>query len=353
MKILYIIPNLNVGGVSKIVHELAEGFLQRQYEIVIIALNKHEKDLIIPSNIKIIELNIKSQSDLFKGVVELLNIVKFEKPDIIHSHTVYSHLFARVISLFFKRCKYIASEHGTMNKSLSNNIAFKLMSYTNFLSDIITNVSQASVNSYIKFGVVGKNKIIRVYNGIDLEKFNNLRKVTRIKKILYVGRISKEKNLHLLIDFMKALPDDIYHCDIVGDGDDLDRIMKYASSQQVTHKVTFLGKRLDVPELMKNYDILLLTSFTEGLPTVVIEAIACRLLVLSTDCGGVKEILEGFEFLVAKNNDVQDLLKKFLSLDQMDLNVIIEKLYQKVSCNFSKQHMITAWESIYKDILGN
>lgn len=351
MKLLYILPNLNVGGVSRVVNELATGMVQKYHDVVIVTLNKHEKQVHVLKDIKIIELNIQDKSALFSGVSKLINIIKFEKPDIVHSHTVYSHLFVRAAAIFCKKPKYIASEHGTMNESLSKSVGFKLMRFTNFLSDLITNVSQSSVNSYVKYRIVNNKKIVCVYNGVDLDKFKSSKKTNKITKILYVGRISKEKNLHLLIDFMKALPNDIYQCDIVGDGDQLEIIKKYAVTQKVEDKVVFLGKRLDVPKIMKEYDILILTSFTEGLPTVLIEAIASRLLVLSTNCGGVKEILEGFDFLIAKNNDKKDLLNKFLNLKKMDLNSIIENLYQRIKSNFSKQNMISAWENIYKDIV--
>lgn len=353
MKILYVIPNLNVGGVSRIVNELATGMVQKHHDVIIVTLNRHEKQVHVFKDIKIVELNVQNKSALFSGVSKLINIIKFEKPDIVHSHTVYSHLFVRAAALFCKKPKYIASEHGTMNELLSKSFGFKLMNLTNFLSDLITNVSQSSVNSYVEYGIVNNKKIVCVYNGIDLGKFNSSKKTNKINKILYVGRISKEKNLHLLIDFIKALPNDIYKCDIVGDGDQLETIKKYAVTQKVENRVTFLGKRLDVSDIMKEYDILILTSFTEGLPTVLIEAIASRLLVLSTDCGGVKEILEGYDFLVVNNNDKKDLLKKFLNLERMDLNSIIEDLYQKIKDNFSKQHMISAWENIYKGIINN
>ncbi|MBD8009239.1 glycosyltransferase [Acinetobacter pecorum] len=353
MKLLYVLPNLNVGGVSRVVNELATGMMQNEHQVIIVTLNEHYRQVRILNNIKIIELKVKYKKDLLRGILKLINIIKFEKPDIVHSHTVYSHIFVRVAKIFCTKPKYIASEHGTMNYLLSKGIGFKLMKFTNSFSDLITNVSQSSVESYVKYKIVNKNKIICVYNGIDLEEYYCLKKTHKINKILYVGRISKEKNLHLLIDFLKALPEGAYKCDIVGDGDQLEAIKQYAVSQNVENKVIFLGKRLDVPDIMKEYDILILTSFTEGLPTVLIEAIASKLLVLSTDCGGVKEILEGFEYLVVNNNDKNDLLNKFLNLEKMDLDLIRESLYQKIKNNFSKQIMISVWENIYQDIVEN
>ena len=142
MKILYVIPNLNVGGVSRVVNDLATGTLDKGYNVTILTLNEHDKAVYISDRIKVIEAHIKSKKSLLTGILKISKIINSEKPDIIHSHTVYAHLFTRAASIFSKKTKYIASEHGTMNHALSKAIGFKLMKKTNFLSHLITNVSQ-------------------------------------------------------------------------------------------------------------------------------------------------------------------------------------------------------------------
>jgi len=346
MKILYVIPNLNVGGVSRVVTDLATGMLDKGHDITIVTLNKHEKSVYISERIKVIQACIKSKKSLLIGIFKIAKIINSEKPDIVHSHTVYSHLFVRMASLFCLKTKYIASEHGTMNETLSGAIGFNLMKKTNFLSDLLTNVSKSSVDSYVKYDVVKNNKMICVYNGVNFNKFEKKDYIDGLNKILYVGRITKEKNLHLLIDILKEVN---YTCDIVGVGDQLDIIKDYVIQSNLNDRVKFLGERLDVPAIMKNYDILFLTSLTEGLPTVLIEAIAAKILVLSTDCGGVKEILEGFDCLVAESNNKIDFLDRFNNLKGQDLNFLVDSLYSSVESKFSQENMIVSWENIYQN----
>lgn len=350
MKVLYILPNLNVGGVSRIVNDLATGMLNKGHQVVILTLNAHDPIVKLDNRIKLIQAKIAKKSDLLKGVAFIKKVIQTEQPDIVHSHTVYAHLFTRAASIFYKKAKYIASEHGTMNHALSKGIAFKLMKKTNFLSHLMTNVSQKSVESYIQNGLVKQMKCI--YNGVDFEKFHKKTQMSSLNKILYVGRISKEKNLKLLIDVVDELKDAQYSCDIIGDGDQLQTIQDYASTKANTDRIHFLGKRVDVPEIIKNYDILFLTSYTEGLPTVLIEAIAANILVLSTDCGGVKEILEDFNYLVAQNDDKDDFLTKFYCLEKLELNSLMNQLHKKVQEKFSKENMIISWEKVYMNILN-
>lgn len=350
MKVLYILPNLNIGGVSRIVNDLATGMVAKGHEVVILTLNAQDTAVAVDQRVKILQAKITNKFDLLKGIAFIRKVINFEKPDIVHSHTVYAHLFARAASIFSKKAKYIASEHGTMNPALSKAIGFKLMKRTNFFSDLMTNVSQKSVESYIQNGLISNMQCI--YNGVDFEKFKKKNEINTIKKILYVGRISKEKNLKLLIDIVTDLKDPKYTCDIIGDGDQLQNIKDYALTKANADKINFLGKRIDVPEIIKNYDILFLTSYTEGLPTVLIEAIAAKVLVLTTDCGGVNEILEGFEFLVAKNDHKEDFLNKLHSLEQQDLNLLMNALHLKVREKFSKENMIDSWEKVYMNILS-
>lgn len=351
MKIMYVIPNIDIGGVSTIVNSLALGMTDNRHDVMIVALNKYENKILELEKIKIIELNICNKKMIFSGVLKLIKLINCERPDIVHSHTVYSHLFVRAASLFCGGVKYIASEHTTMDEKLSHGSGFRLMKASNFLSDLITNVSESSVQSYFKYNIVSNGKMLCVYNGIDLKKFEKSEPKNKISKILFVGRICKEKNLPLLIDLMKDLSKKGCVCDIIGQGDLLDEIKLHALNQNVHNVVNFLGQRLDIPKIMKNYDILILPSITEGLPTVLIEAIASKILVLSTDCGGVREILDNYNYLIAKNNNKDDLLKKFLNLEKMDLNLIINDLYNSVNSRFSMQNMISAWEDIYQNIL--
>lgn len=345
MKILYILPNLNVGGVSRIVNDLATGMVAKGHEVVILTLNAQDTAVAVDQRVKILQAKITNKFDLLKGIAFIRKVINFEKPDIVHSHTVYAHLFTRAASIFSKKTKYIASEHGTMNPKLSKAIGFTLMKSTNFLSHLITNVSQKSVESYIECGIV-KNMTC-IYNGVDFNKFETKNEINEVRKILYVGRISKEKNLNLLIDILAELNDSKYICDIVGDGDQLSSIRDYCRTKEISNQVNFLGKRLDVPKIMKDYDILFLTSFTEGLPTVLIEAISAKILVMSTDCGGVKEILGEFDFLVAKNNNKEDFIKKFYALKELNPNLLVNELYRKVKRQFSQENMILSWEKVY------
>ena len=191
-----------------------------------------------------------------------------------------------------------------------------------------------------------------IYNGVDFEKFDKKNEINSLNKILYIGRISKEKNLKLLIDVVGELKDAQYSCDIIGDGDQLQYIKDYALTKENADRINFLGKRVDVPEIIKNYDILFLTSYTEGLPTVLIEAIAAKILVLSTDCGGVTEILEDFNFLVVQNDDKDDFLTKFCRLEKLEPNALMNQLHKKAQEKFSKENMIISWENVYMNILN-
>ncbi|MHC6222071.1 glycosyltransferase family 4 protein [Arthrobacter sp. MMS24-S77] len=130
-------------------------------------------------------------------------------------------------------------------------------------------------------------KLLVVPNGVDTSKFYPHDQATSFAtKVLYVGRASPEKNRALLIPIWKELDARGFPgtMSIVGsnDTDDL--------ASEIPSTVHILGDRNDVHELLRESAVLILTSLREGLPTVVLEALASGVPVVTSDLPGLREI---------------------------------------------------------------
>lgn len=129
--------------------------------------------------------------------------------------------------------------------------------------------------------LVESNQVKMVYNAVDAEKFkyneeirNTKRKELGLesKRILgHVGNFCYQKNQEFLLELIKRL-DGNYHLVLVGTGNDFETVQKKIIDEQLTKKVTLLGVRNDVNELLQAFDIFLLPSRFEGLPIVGVEA---------------------------------------------------------------------------------
>lgn len=159
-----------------------------------------------------------------------------------------------------------------------------------------------------------EEQIELIYNGIDLSRFDK-RRYNSVKEreklrlrtdefvIGYVGRIDTVKNLQLLISSAKMLVSDYrfnkFKVVIVGpDHGDMFNIQKLSHELGIADKVVLTGLRKDIPNLLSAFDIFTITSFCEGMPTAVIEAMAMGLPIISTATGSIPEMIENNGFLV-------------------------------------------------------
>lgn len=184
-------------------------------------------------------------------------------------------------------------------------------------SDIIIAVDEGTRNYYQQQYPSVAYKIRVVPIGIDLDKFrlmdrNHLRRKYGFKsddKIIgYIGRLEKEKDLDFLLNcvrpLMKIVPEVILI--LVGDGKDRERLEALSVSLGLK-RVLFLGaqKPGKIPEILNCTDVLALCSVFEGSPTVVKEALACGVPVVSADVGDVSRIIHGETIgrIVSKNTE--------------------------------------------------
>ena len=143
--------------------------------------------------------------------------------------------------------------------------------------------------------VVHKVPVV-IMNAIDLSRIDRDAAPSRrtVPKLLSVGRISEPKNYPLLIEALAELePRGVdYSLDLAGDGspDAISSLRALAEARGVDHRIRFLGNRSDIAVLMAQSDLLVMSSRREGLPIVLIEAVASGLPFVSTDVGGCREI---------------------------------------------------------------
>ena len=125
--------------------------------------------------------------------------------------------------------------------------------------------------------------------------------IDKPSKILFVGRLTYQKNITLLI---KALENTQYELDVVGEGDKLEDLKNEGISRNV--KINFLGKvhNNDLPKIYNNHAVYVLCSHFEGNPKTLLEAMACGCAVIGTDVSGINTVIKNNinGLLVPKNH---------------------------------------------------
>lgn len=308
MKILFVINNLGMGGAENMVVRLADSLADKGYTIKIAIFSN--PILVRPKNssIEIINYETVSGKGLLETFLKLRNTIRSFNPDVVHSHMFRANFISRLVRLTLPFSKLICTEHSTSVGGVKKAIAYRI---TDVLASINTNVSSEAVDSYIRHYAVKAGRMISVPNGIDTEKFKLDEKI-RIKSrnelqvsdkniLLAVGRLSPAKNYSNLIhsiSYLKKSGKTNFKLFIVGDGPLYEDLNQLRQELGVENLIEFLGLRHDISYLMQAADIYLMSSSWEGLPMVILEAMSCEKLIISTDCGGIANLIRDSGFTV-------------------------------------------------------
>lgn len=351
MKILYLVTGLGLGGAEKVVCDLADQMFILGHQVKIVYLTG--EILVRPKSIDIdlISLDLNNLYGLYSASKKYKKLIQDFQPDVVHAHMVHANIFARINRIGCAIPKLICTAHNSNEGGRVRMLAYK---YTNFLSDLNTNVSQEASKSFILKGAFNKNNLITVYNGIDLNKFNffNKDKNSNELSFLSVGRFNKQKdypNLFQAISILKNTINKEVKFYIAGDGELRPQLEQLIVDLGISDCVVLLGKRSDIPTLLNKADYFILSSRHEGLPTVVIEAMACGTFVIATDCGGSAEIMGDTGILVPPQDSeaLAEAIKQAISKTPLEIQENNLKARQRVEELFSLEKSVQNWLKLY------
>jgi len=283
------------------------------------------------------------------GLPCILAKEKFGSKFLLTEHGIY----VREQYLFVSREKYpVLSKRFIMG-------LIKLISRLNYyFADQISPVCAYNKRWEIKFGKVKEEKIKVIYNGIDVERFKKL-DVPRINRptVVTIARIDPLKDIETFIracDLVrKKIPNVL--CKVFGPPVDekyFGRCQKLVRELNLEGNFIFAGKTSSPERAINEGDIFVLTSISEAFPFAVLEAMACEKAVVSSDVGGVREVLEGYGFLV-KPRDYRAFAEKIVYLFEnpsilAELSVASR---QRVLNGFRIEDMTTNYKESYLSLI--
>lgn len=357
MNILYTITGLTLGGAETITVNLAERMHKLGHKVCILFLSG-EQIVQVPDGIDVINLDMKKNP---LGFVNAINkakkIVNQLKPDVVHANMFHAIIFSRLLRIFIKIPRLICTEH-------SNNFHGKLRKLlehcTDFLSDLNTNVSEKATSYFVEKGVFSQEKSLAMYNGVDLNRFCKKESFIRRKLgllendfvFINVSRFNEAKDHKTLMQAFllvnKKHPNARLLC--IGDGELLETIKEQAVVLGLSDKVLFLGSKFNTEDYYNASDCFVLSSAWEGFGLVLVEAMACELPAISTDCGGTKEIMQQADYLVPIRDPVSlsNKMLEVMNLPKEMRNRIGQsnrKLVEKFDLNMITDKWVTLYSS--------
>ena len=191
--------------------------------------------------------------------------------------------------------------------------------------------------------------------GVDLEKYQYKGVTKQPRKLLFVGRLSNEKGLNVLLDSLAALSSETHDIKltVLGDGPSRKDLEKQAQDLNLNDVVIFKGF-VDQPTIrnhLNDSDIFILPSFAEGIPVSLMEAMAIGVPVITTYVGGISElVVDGETGLLCYASDSDGLanaIKTYLS-DQELLQQIVTKARHHVETEFDVDQQIDKLAALFR-----
>lgn len=359
LKVLYIVDSLGGGGAERVVADLAKNICRNRF--IPMVCTTREPGVYVEElaqmGIRVDCLYRKKRFDI-RGLFALLKLISDQKPQIIHTHKVGSNTLGRIAGILAKSPVLIAHEHTDPQRNLPQRIVDNILARK---TAYIVACDNAMKQSLTKGSRLDKDKVVVVHNGIDLKKFDVDNQSFEVAdslnllpgpKIGCFARLEPQKdimNLLLSVPFiLEKVPD--ANILIAGEGPQREEMERLAINSGVSKNVRFLGHRKDIPRLLAAIDLLALSSSWEGLPLVLLEAMASKKPVVCTDVGGVSEIVEdGFNGLLVppKSPKVLGDAITALLLDKERAREMGRNGYERVNKEFSLEEMVIRIEDLY------
>ena len=365
-KIIFYHPYFGDGGVEK-TNLLVSSKLSKKYDIFFLShfFSKKFNSEIKKNNIK--KILIPSSRTIF-SFLEIIKIYKKIKPDLIFSIQTHASVLTLIINkIFFRnKLKIICCERISRKRYesyLKGKIIIILAKIFYKYSKLVICNSKELSREYKN---ISKNlKVIHIYNPTLKYNFNLLSKKFIVKTkpfflkkkpiIISLGRLDYNKNNLMLLKAYNEIKHKI-DCDIVlmGDGEKKNSLINYAKKNNFERNLFIYNfQKNPYPYLLRS-DIFILSSRTEGLPNVLIEALVLKKFIISTKCPtGPKEILlNGKAGLLVNVDDHIDLSNKIKIYFNKPEIVKKKKTFIKKSLiQFSPNKILNKYQEVVDNLL--
>jgi glycosyltransferase involved in cell wall biosynthesis len=347
MRIAHLTWSFDYGGVETMLVDIINEQLKSCDVRLYIINDYYNKELLqtLDPKVKVILVRRKPGS---KNIISLakLNIFLLSfSPDLIHCHQ------GNLIGTLWFPWRKVLTIHNTHCPSKYFSRYQRLFCISEAVKDYAA--SQGFPNGRVIYNGIHTNDI-EIKDTSEIAKINTY-------KIVCVGRLHPEKGQRLVIDALNDLVNSRHltniTCDLIGDGDDRAELEKMVAQYHLTEHIKFVGfkSREWVYSHLKDYDIFVMPSISEGFGLTLAEACAAKLPVVTSDLEGPLEVIAGGRLgVIFKHGDSMDLADK---LYQFIINPIDKSIVDE-AFNFSKTHFDvtqTAQQYIcqYKELLNS
>jgi glycosyltransferase involved in cell wall biosynthesis len=365
-RILLLSTSLGMGGADRQILYLAQALMDNRYEVRLVSMTPPEEmgREAIREGLPITSLDMRRGHADWRALQRLVAMLREWQPHVLTSFMYHANLLGRLAGRLAGVPVIVTSIRSEQNGSASRDW---LMRLTNWMDHCCTTNSQQVAESLRNRRLVPGRKLRVIPNGVDLAALSvPVNERARIRSELgvapteflwlAVGRLLAQKDYPTLLRAFQPLAAAPARLAIAGRGPKLDELQQQARQLGIASQVTFLGVRPDIPTLLTAADGFVLSSAWEGLPNVVMEALAAATPVVATQVGGVSELVapeKGGLLVPARDPDaLSQVMRRLMSLSGEERRRMGLAGRDHIATNYSLGAMADRWMALYRELLG-
>ncbi len=360
MRVLQVINSLATGGAEKLILESAPRYKEKGITMEVLLLNGRSQPFAEKLMANGVVVHSLSNGSVYNPFLSFKIMGYLKKFDLVHVHLFPSlYWVALAKALSFSKTKLVFTEHNTTNRRrgwlfrLTDRWAYKRYSRIVIITEEVGDMLRRHLGA-------SEEKFVLINNGIDVKKFREAKPADRsqfkidqnAKVIVQVSSFTEQKDQATLIRALPKLKSDTAIL-LVGTGPLMDDCRKTAEELGVSERVEFLGTRMDVPELLKMADAVVLSSHFEGLSLSSIEGLASGRPFIASRVPGLTQVVEGAGILFPESDEdaLATALNQLFNDDQY-YQEISEKGSQRAD-QYDIDRMIDKHCTLYRELCRN
>lgn len=367
-KIMFFIYRLSYGGAARTMMNIVNHLDREKFEPILVTLDfTFEYEQFVKDDVTFIKLNTKR---LRSAIRPLAKLIKQEQPDVLFSTIPNYNTIAILAKLLSRtKTKVVVREAAYLGGSIKENIKLRCYGMLYKFADKVVALSQGVKENVVKRYRINPKKITVIYNPVDLDyiekamlqplsKGNQALFKGHDKIIVSIGRLVKEKDhATLLRAFQRVHTQISSKLVILGEGK-LDSFLKSLAKQlQIEEQVYFIGFQENPYAFLKQADVFVLTSTTEGFGHVLVEAMATETPIVSTRCApGGEEVLQNGKYGkicdVGNDKAISENIINVLNANERNRMELI-RLGKERAQTFSVKQIVNQYEQLFLEILHN
>ena len=360
IRILYIITGLTAGGAELHLSKIINNLSLSEFEKIVCSLTSTYDILpLIKNNTRSIYiLDARKQRDFIKIILQVRKIIKIVNPDILHCIMFHSNIVGRIAAIGLKK-KIISS---IRTKLIYN----KIGNFLDFISQPLVNlyfVNSKSLCNFISNYGIRKRKIYIVENGIDFDVFRPNKTKEEIRKelnlpnlpiICTVANFKIQKDYPTILRAINLIKNELdFTFLIVGKGlrfENQEHVIKQLVNRYNLTNVKFLGFRNDIANILSVTDIWVNSTLFEGQSNGLLEAMAMRLPIITTNIEENSELVRHNKeaiLIPVRSPPILANKIKLLLKDKIFAEELAKKAFLRVKRNYTLQENLNKIKKIY------